>query len=159
MSSKKSVNGNLLAYAIVLIVIGIMLLVGGVGAANNIMGILVTVMGILLVVGGVLSIVNKQVGYGVVLLVVGILVIVFAWTLAWIAFIVLGVLLLAYGITDLVHKQGNVISNILSLLVGVAIVMVAFGNKFSWQFLNILFYIAGALTLVDGIIALVAALK
>ncbi len=159
MSNRKFVNRSLLAYAIVMIAVGIMLLFGGVNAANQIMGIIVTLIGVVLIALGIVSILSKNLPYGIVLLAVGILVVIFAWTLAYIAFILLGVLLFAYGLDDLIKKRGSIASNLIALLIGISIILLACGSRFSWQFLNILFYIAGALTLVDGIILLVESFR
>lgn len=155
MAKSKLSNASLL-YAILSIVIGVMLLVGGFGAAADIMKWVVLVMGIVLVVFGILALTSGAVTVGVVELVVGILMIVFAWTLVWLAFLILGILLLAAGIQG-ITKKGNIIVTILDIVLGIALICLSLGLNWGWNatVVNVIFYITGALMIVDGILVLI----
>ena len=147
-------NLSWLWYAILMIVVGIMLIVGGATAANDIMGTIVTVMGVVYIVIGILDIFTLDPVDGIIFLVIGILMIIFAWTIAWVAFLVFGILMFAYGLVGLIRHTGNVVANILDLVLGIMIILVGFGNNYAWDYVNIFFYVAGALMIVDGIIVL-----
>ena len=140
-------------YALALLVAGIMLIVGGVNGAETIMGIVVTVIGAITVVLGVMSIFTHNVLYGIVEIIFGILMISFAWTIAWVAFLVNGVMMIAYGISGLIRRQG-IFSNIVNILVGLVIVFMGAGSAAAWDFMNVFFYVAGAMLIVDSILVL-----
>src|SRR5574344_2087032 len=146
MSRQEKIS-NSIWYAIAMIVIGACLLFGGVNGATQIVSIAITVIGVILIVLGILNIVHKNTVYGIIELIVGILVIVFGWTMAWIALIVLAVIMVVYGIQGLIKKNG-LWASLGELLVGILILLVAFGNHFAWSFVNVLFIIAGALMIV-----------
>ncbi len=144
-------------YAILMIVVGALLIVGGSTAAQNISSIITMIIGILLIVFGVLNIISGFVTLGVVQLVFGILMVSFAWVFYWIAFLFLGVILLAYGLQGLIRSRGWIITNIIDLIIGVAIILLALGFKFTWAatLVEIIYIVAGALLVIDGILALI----
>ena len=164
-AKKISANSSLLM-AIIFIVLGVMLLIGGVGAATNILMWIVFVMGIVLIVFGVLALLGGLIPVGVVELVVGILMVSFAWTLAWVAILVLGVLLLVAGIQGLGGK-GNALTVVLDIILGIALICFSLGINWGnawfgdvWATIsNILFYVLGALMIVDGVLMLVVSKK
>ena len=159
MAKKHKINNPLL-YAISMMVIGILMIIGGAGFAKSAMGILITVLGAVLVVFGVLSLLKKDILNGVLYLLFGILLIVFAWTIAWVAFLVLGAVLLLSGILNLIReKKTNVVKNVLSLVLGVLVLLLAFGVHFAWTFLNIVFYVIGGLFILEGILVLAFSAK
>ncbi|MDY5440694.1 MAG: DUF308 domain-containing protein [Candidatus Enteromonas sp.] len=159
MAKKHKINNNLI-YAIVMLILGILLIVGGAGFAQNALGILITVLGAVLVVYGILDLVAKNFANGVIYLLFGILLIVFAWTIAWVAFVVLGAVLLLAGIINIVHdKKKNLVKNILSLVLGVLALLLAFGVHGAWAFVNIIFYILGGLCILEGLVVLLYAMK
>ncbi len=141
-------------YALALLVAGIMLIVGGVNGANTIMGIIVTVIGAIVIAMGVMAICSHNVIMGIILIIFGILMISFAWTIAWVAFLVNGVMMIVGGISGLIKRNGGIFSNIMNILIGVVIVMLGCGSGAAWDFMNVFFYIAGALLIVDSILVM-----
>ena len=141
-------------YALALLVAGIMLIVGGVDGANTIMWIIFTVIGAITIVLGVMSICTRNILFGIVEIIFGILMISFAWTIAWVAFLVNGVMMIAYGLSGLIKRNGGIFSNIVNILVGVIIVFMGIGNKAAWDFMNVFFYISGAMLIVDSILVM-----
>ena len=147
---------NRIWYAIAMLVMGILLIVGGVNAANSIMSVIVTVIGGLAIVFGVFSIVAHQIGFGVAEIVIGALLISFAWTIAWVAFLVMGAMMIVYGVIGLIGRHGprKILSDVVSLLCGVLIILVGCGCGWAWSFANVFFYVAGAFMIVDSILTL-----
>ncbi|MDD7618389.1 MAG: hypothetical protein PUJ43_00860 [Bacillales bacterium] len=154
MAKKKTIPSYVL-YAILLIVLGILFLVGGAGTAKNLLNIILTVGGVVLVVLGVLNLLAGLLPIGIAYLIFGVLLIAFAWTLAWIAFLAIGVLLLVNGIANLAKRRGWVVNNVIALVVGILVLLLAFGVNWAWSFVNIIFYVVGALMIVEGILVLV----
>ena len=154
MAKKKTIQSYVL-YAILLIVLGILFLVGGAGTAKNLLNIILTVGGVVLVVLGVLNLLAGLLPIGIAYLIFGVLLIAFAWTLAWIAFLAIGVLLLVNGIANLAKRRGWVVNNVIALVVGILVLLLAFGVNWAWSFVNIIFYVVGALMIVEGILVLV----
>ena len=154
MAKKKTIQSYVL-YAILLIVLGILFLVGGAGTAKNLLNIILTVGGVVLVVLGVLNLLAGLLPIGIAYLIFGVLLIAFAWTFAWIAFLAIGVLLLVNGIANLVKRRGWVVNNVIALVVGILVLLLAFGVNWAWSFVNIIFYVVGALMIVEGILVLV----
>ena len=154
MAKKKTIPSYVL-YAILLIVLGILFLVGGAGTAKNLLNIILTVGGVVLVVLGVLNLLAGLLPIGIAYLIFGVLLIAFAWTLAWIAFLAIGALLLVNGIANLVKRRGWVVNNVIALVVGILVLLLAFGVNWAWSFVNIIFYVVGALMIVEGILVLV----
>ena len=154
MAKKKTIPSYVL-YAILLIVLGILFLVGGAGTAKNLLNIILTVGGVVLVVLGVLNLLAGLLPIGIAYLIFGVLLIAFAWTLDWIAFLAIGVLLLVNGIANLVKRRGWVVNNVIALVVGILVLLLAFGVNWAWSFVNIIFYVVGALMIVEGILVLV----
>ncbi len=153
--AKISKSQSAMVYAILMIVFGIAFVVGGAGTANWLMGAIVTIIGVLVIISGILSLTTFQPLVGVVEITIGVVLIVFAWTIAWIAFIILGAALLAYGIFGLLKHSGLLFANIIALLIGVLVICMAFGVQGAWEFINIFYYIVGALMIVDGVLMLV----
>ena len=154
MAKKKTIPSYVL-YAILLIVLGILFLVGGAGTAKNLLNIILTVGGVVLVVLGVLNLLAGLLPIGIAYLIFGVLLIAFAWTFAWIAFLTIGVLLLVNGIANLVKRRGWVVNNVIALVVGILVLLLAFGVNWAWSFVNIIFYVVGALMIVEGVLVLV----
>lgn len=152
--SRRKISTSVAVYALLLIVLGILFLVGGAGTATHLMEILVTVMGVALIVWGVLSIAHKDVTAGIIQILVGVLLIVFSWTVIWIAYIALGIGLAIIGVSGIVQKQGRLVTNIVDLIIGIVLILLAFGVKGAWSVANVFFYIVGALMIVDGIMVL-----
>lgn len=160
MSKKKSksVSTNLI-YGLLLILFGILFIVGGAGTAQNLTAIIVTVIGALMLVYGIYGAVKGDVLGGVIEAVLGILMIVFAWTISYVAFVVIGVIFLVTGISGLVKHRGSVISNVIDLALGILAVLMACGVGFAWDFVNIFFYILGAVMIIDGVLYLIPSKK
>ena len=144
-------------YAILLMVIGALLIIGGSGAAESITKGIITVVGVLLAAFGIVSLIAGDFIMGVVLILFGILIAVFAWFFYWLCFLILGIVLFASGVTRLVYHRGWIITNIVNLVVGVAIVLLSLGFKLEWAqvAVEILYIAAGVLLLLDGILILV----
>lgn len=144
-------------YAILLMVIGILLIIGGSGAAESITKGIITVVGVLLAAFGIISLLAGGFIMGTILILFGILIAVFAWFFYWLCFLILGVVLFASGVTRLVNHQGWIITHIVNLVVGVAIVLLSLGFKLEWAQIAVeaLYISAGVLLLLDGILILV----
>ena len=144
-------------YAILLMVIGALLIIGGSGAAESITKGIITVVGVLLAAFGIVSLIAGDFIMGVVLILFGILIAVFAWFFYWLCFLILGIVLFASGVTRLVYHRGWIITNIVNLVVGVAIVLLSLGFKLEWAQVAVeaLYITAGVLLLLDGILILV----
>ena len=154
MATKKTIQSYVL-YAILLIVLGILFLVGGAGTAQHLLNIVLTVGGVVLIVLGVLNFVVGLLPLGIFYLVFGILLVALSWTIAWVAFLVIGVALLGNGIANLVRGRGWGVNDVIALVVGVLVLLLAFGVNWAWSFVNIIFYVVGALMIVEGILVLV----
>ena len=144
-------------YAILLMVIGILLIIGGSGAAESITKGIITVVGVLLAVFGVINAIAGFFVMGVIQILFGILIAVFAWFFYWLCFLILGIVLFASGISRLMRHQGWIVTNIVNLVVGIAIIILSLGFKFEWAqvAVEILYIFAGVLLLLDGILILV----
>ena len=144
-------------YAGRLMVIGALLIIGGSGAAESITKGIITAVGVLLAAFGIVSLITGDFIMGVVLILFGILIAVFAWFFYWLCFLILGIVLFASGVTRLVYHRGWIITNIVNLVVGVAIVLLSLGFKLEWAQVAVeaLYITAGVLLLLDGILILV----
>lgn len=144
-------------YPVLLIVIGALLIIGGSGAAESITKGIITTVGVLLAAFGIIRLIAGDFIMGVVLILFGILIAVFAWFFYWLCFLILGVVLFASGVTRLVYHRGWIITNIVNLVVGVAIVLLSLGFKLEWAQVAVeaLYITAGVLLLLDGILILV----
>lgn len=144
-------------YAILLIILGVLLVIGGAGMAETISKVVITVMGVFLLAYGIINTLAGFTFLGILQIIFGILMICFAWFFYWLAFLVLGVILFAYGISRIAHHQGWLITNIINLIVGLAIILLSMGFKFAWAetVVQIIYIVAGALLIVDGILILV----
>lgn len=145
-------------YAILLMIIGVLLIVGGAGAAQTMTQIVITIIGVFLIVYGIINVLAGLAVLGIIQLVFGILMVCFAWFFYWLGFLVLGIILLANAIDRIAHHQGWLITNIISLIVGAAIILLSLGFKFEWAatLIEVIYIAAGVLLLVDGILMLVA---
>ena len=152
--AKISKSQSAILYAILMIVFGIAFVVGGAGTASWVMGAIVTVIGVLVIVSGIFSLMTLQPLTGVVEITIGVVLIVFAWTIGWIAFIILGAALFAYGVLGILKHQGLLFANVFALLIGALVICMAFGVQGAWEFINIFYYIVGALMIVDGVLML-----
>ncbi len=153
----KKVGEAPLWYAIVLMVVGILLIIGGSSAAESISKWMITVIGIVLAVFGILSMLGGLIGTGIVIVAFGALMITFAWLFYWLAFLILGISLLAYGIRGIAYHSGWILTNIVDLIIGVAIISLSLGFRFNWAstIIEIIYIASGALMFVDGLLILV----
>ncbi len=153
----KKIRTTPIWYAIVLMIIGALLIVGGSSAAENISKWMVTVIGIVLIVFGVLSAASGLVSTGIVEILFGVLMVVFAWLFYWVAFLFLGICLFAYGIRNLALHSGFILTNIIDLIVGLAIILLSMGFRFQWNaiLIEVIYIVAGAMMFIDGIMMLV----
>lgn len=139
------------------IVVGILLLVGGASTFDKMMSIIVTVYAVYLIVMGVLYVVSKNVLDGIINIVFGAVLLSIGWTsIAWISTLILGIYLIIvaiYSTFSVFHLFK--VSSLLTLLIGILLILIACGNHFAWQFINVFFYICGAFILVRGILTLV----
>lgn len=151
-------NRNLkrILLAVMDIVIGIMLLIGGAKAFNSIMSIVITVYSIYLIVVGVLLMIkHAPVFLSVANLVMGILLLVLGWTkIAWIACLILGIYLIVFTIVSMTKMRKLHLAKVITLFIGIMLMLIALGNNFAWNFVNVFFYISGALILVQGVMDL-----
>lgn len=153
----KKIRTTPIWYAILLMVIGVLLIIGGSSAAESITKGIITVAGVFLIVFGVINVIGGGFVMGVIQILFGILIAVFAWFFYWLCFLILGIVLFASGISRLVHHQGWILTNIVNLVVGVAIILLSLGFKFEWAqiAIEIIYITAGVLLLLDGILILV----
>lgn len=153
----KKIRTTPIWYAIVLMIVGALLIVGGSTAAQNISQWMVTIIGIVLIVFGVLNAAAGFVTTGIIQILFGVLMVVFAWLFYWIAFLFLGICLFAYGIRNLAYHSGWILSNILDLVVGLAIILLSMGFKFQWAAIvvEIIYIVAGVLLFIDGLMILI----
>ncbi len=153
----KKIRTTPIWYAIVLMIIGALLIVGGSSAAENISKWMVTVIGIVLIVFGVLSAASGLVSIGIVEILFGVLMVVFAWLFYWVAFLFLGTCLFAYGIRNLALHSGFILTNIIDLIVGLAIILLSMGFRFQWNaiLIEVIYIVAGAMMFIDGIMMLI----
>lgn len=142
--------------AVILIVLGLALALGGIGAAKNIANVLITIIGVILIAYGILSIFSLGLMLlGIIEIAVGVVIIVFSWTILWVALLILGISLIIYGLRGLLgEKKAYFLSSLLQLAAGVLVLLVSFGNHFAWEFVNVLYIIAGVLMVVDGVLIL-----
>ncbi len=142
--------------AVVLIAFGLALALGGIGAARNIANILITVIGVVLIAYGIVSILSLGLMLvGIIEIVIGVIIIIFSWTILWIALLILGIALVVYGLRGLAsNKKTYFLSSLFQLVAGILVLLVSFGNHFAWEFVNILYIIAGTLMIVDGVLIL-----
>ena len=142
--------------AVILIVLGLALALGGIGAAKNIANVLITIIGVILIAYGILSIFSLGLMLlGIIEIAVGVVIIVFSWTILWVALLILGISLIIYVLRGLLGgKKAYFLSSLLQLAAGVLVLLVSFGNHFAWEFVNVLYIIAGVLMVVDGVLIL-----
>lgn len=142
--------------AVMDILIGIMLLCGGANAFNRIMSIIITVYSIYLIVMGVMLMINHApIFLSVANLVMGILLLILGWTkIAWIGCLILGIYLIAFTLASLFRLGKLHLAQVITLFIGVMLMLIALGNNFAWSFVNVFFYISGALILVQGVLDL-----
>jgi len=69
-------------------------------------------------------------------------------------YIALGIGLAIIGVSGIVQKQGRLVTNIVDLVIGIVLILLAFGVQGAWSVANVFFYIVGALMIVDGIMVL-----
>lgn len=153
----RKVRSTPLWYAIVLIILGALLIIGGAGMAETMSKVVITIMGVVLLAYGI---VNTVVGFtflGIIQILFGILMICFAWFFYWLAFLILGIILFAYAIERIAAHQGWLITNIVSLIVGLAIILLSLGFKFAWAetLIQVIYIVAGILLVIDGILIIV----
>jgi hypothetical protein len=156
MARKSSRGSYAIVMGILLIIMGVFLAIGGFGAAKSILNWFVLVIGIVLVIYGVLSILAGLLLFGIIEIVIGIVIAAMASQFAWIALIVLAVAFIVYAIQDLVRGRFS-LSSLIELLIGVAVILVAFGVEYQWSgtLLNVFFIVSGVLMAVDGVLLIV----
>lgn len=156
-TAKKVGSNTPLWYAIALMLIGALLIVGGSTAAENISKWMITIIGVVLVVFGVLTTLGGFLVTGLVEILFGVLMIVFAWFFYWLAFLFLGISLFAYGVRCIAYHSGWIVTGIIDLIVGLAIILLSFGFRFNWAatVVEIIYIAAGVLMFVDGLLILI----
>jgi len=155
MAKSKKASSNELLYAVALIIMGAMLLFGGFGSAQSIVNIVIMAFGIVVIVLGVMALLAKSLIVGVVEIAIGIIIIVLAWTLTWVAFLVAGIALIVYGVKGVYNKKNLLSSIGMLVAGGVLIALCfGSKDNWAYQITNILFYVAGGFLMLDGVLLL-----
>jgi len=146
--------------ALATMALGILLLI----MKGNMISILMTVVGVALIVLGVIDLINKAVPLGVVKIVVGVLIILFGWVLVSAVLYIMGALLIVVGIlvlyeliknrTKLLFHDWASVLKYAKPVVCILIGLLLFFSGFEW-----IFIIAGIITVIEGALILVDALK
>ncbi|MBQ7275985.1 MAG: DUF308 domain-containing protein [Bacilli bacterium] len=113
-----------------------------------------TIFGIILIIEGVLLFYGNKI-YGIIMIAIGIIMIIFGFAITKIVLYVVGALLIFYGISNIVllFKQKAISIKLLLMPIG----QILIGSCFVfYQALSIewMFYIIGALLIIEGLIAL-----
>ena len=153
------VNVNKLVSAALTLLLGILLIV----LKGGVIKIALTILGIALIVLAVLDLLNKQLVPCVVKGVIGIAVIALGWALIKFAHIVLAVALIAYGVLQLYEllsgktkKKKDSLKLFLQFATPIASVI---AGVFLFIDAGWVYNIAGVFLLINGILALIEALK
>lgn len=132
---------------------------------GEVVSIGITVLGVALIVTSIIDLCRKSFVGGAIKAILGIAVLVIGWTLIDIAILVLGIVLLVYGIFELVKrltasKKGQkawaIIIGLIEPIVCIVASVLLIKNGTAVVGLTIV--IAGILFVVDGVLALIAAL-
>lgn len=152
--TKNNGNSALLTAALYLLV-GILFCI----FKGSVLGWLFTVVGILFVVQGVLSILAKDTVSGAISLVIGLVLLIGGWTIVEIILIVFGILMLVKGVMNLFTLlRGK--PSAMQLLTAAGTVLIGILLIVSrWVIFDWFFIIMGVFFIVDGVIALLGALK
>ena len=133
---------------------------------GQVVGIAILVLGIALIISAIIDFVKKNITAGVIKAVLGIVVLVLGGLLKDIALIILGIVLLLYGVLELVKrltskkkKKNATWVRVLGLIEPVLCILVSLALIFRpGQALDIAILIGGIVLIVDGALALIAAL-
>jgi hypothetical protein len=146
--------------AAITVALGILFIVG----KSSIINVLMTILGVTLIIFGVIDIVNKLVPAGVVKIVIAVLLIVFGWVFVSAVLYLLGAGLIIVGVLILYEliknkvvfsvKDFGVFLRYLEAIVCIAIGLLLFFNGFDW-----IFVLAGIVTIIEGVVICVEALK
>jgi hypothetical protein len=145
--------------AAIAIALGILFIVG----KSSIINVLMTVVGVTMIIFGVIDIVNKSVPLGIIKIVIAAVLIVFGWVfvsavlyLLGAGLIILGILLFYELIKNRVTCVGDwgAVMQYVEALVCILIGLLLFFNGFDW-----IFVVAGIVTIVEGVVIFVEALK
>ena len=152
--SKLNPRGSSMIYAIMLIVIGILLALGGVGTAANLLKIALVVIGVIFIAYGIVAILAGALPFGIIEAVLGIIIIIFDVKILWIAYIVLAIVMILSGISNLTKKL-PVLPSLLQIGEGVLILLLAFGNRFAWSFVNVVYIVIGVIMIINGVLLII----
>ena len=132
---------------------------------GDVIGIALTVLGVALLVTAIVDLVRQSITSGVVKAVLGVVVLVFGWIFLEIAMLILGIVLLIFGILGLVKRITALkyAQKILATVLGfiepiVCIIASVFLITSTGEALNWAIVVGGICLIVDGVLALIAAL-
>ena len=132
---------------------------------GDVIGIAITVLGIALLVSAIIDFVKKNVTAGVIKAVLGVVVLVLGGLFLNIALIILGIVLLIYGVLELIKrltakkKKVKAWARVIGLIEPVICIVASIflitssGEALSWAVL-----VGGIFLIIDGVLALIAAL-
>ena len=131
---------------------------------GDVIGIAITVLGIALLISAIIDFVKKNVTAGVIKAVLGVAVLVFGGLFLNVALIILGIVLLIYGVLELIKRLTakkkikawvrviGLIEPIICIVASIFLITSS-GSALNWAII-----IGGIFLIIDGILALVAAL-
>ena len=157
MAKRKTKNkgNNALLTAALYLLVGLLFCIFKAGVLNW----LFTIVGVLFVVQGVLSILAKDTVSGAISLVIGLVLLVGGWTIVEIILIVFGILMLVKGVLSLFTllrgkpSAMQLLTAAGTILIGILLIVSR------WVVFDWFFIVMGVFFIVDGVIALLGALK
>lgn len=155
--ANKKINDQAVISAIALIVLGVLFCIFRAGMMN----VLLTIVGVVLIGLGIYDIVRKNYIPAVIEIILGIAVIVCGWVILEIALLVLGIGLVIYSAYEIYviaknfKKKGwlALIKPVITLIVGIFLIVA------KWVLVDWVFIVIGVILIVDGLLALLGALK
>ena len=147
-------NSSAVLNAVIYAVLGILLCI----FKGEVLGWLLTAAGVYFIVIGIIALVNKNYTVGAIRLAAGAIIILGGWLFVEIILIICGVFSILRGVMQLmsaVNAQSptGIIYSVLTLLLGIALIICR------WVMLDWFFIIIGVVLIIDGVSALIAALR
>ena len=147
--------------ALMTLALGILFLI----LKGDVIGIALTVLGVALIVTAIVDLVRKSTTSGVVKAVLGVVVLLFGWLFLEVAMLILGIVLLIFGILGLVKRimalgqAQKLLATVLGFIEPIVCIIASIflitstGAALNWAVI-----VGGICLIVDGVLALIAAL-
>ena len=147
-------NRNAVINAVIYAVLGILLCI----FRGQVLGWLLTAAGVYFIVMGIIALVNKNYPIGGIQIGIGAIIILGGWLFVEIVLIVCGVLCIVRGVMQLIAAiNANSITGMIYAALTIALGVVLVVCK--WVMIDWFFIVIGIILIVDGVSALIAALK